>query len=588
MSKSYFLDEDIQFHFNNTVNWKKIVPLYEELDDNFTLEQAVKMYYDTLKELGLIAVGELEETAQDSDKTGAKLEGGTVVYPEGFVRGLKAYQNAGALALNVKREYEGAGMPGIVCMMNLEMMSKADPAFMTVYAFYAAVARTLEAFGSRELKEEYIPKLVKGQYCGSMSLTESDAGSDLGQIRTTAENMGDHWEITGSKIFITNGNGDVTLVLARSARGETGTKGLSMFLVPRFMEKDGSRLENFKLESLEHKLGINGSPTCELSFNNSTGYLVGKEGEGLKQMFYLMNEARLGVAVQALGIASKAYEEAKEYAAERVQFGKPIIRHELIADKLLDMETDIRAMRCMIYKASEYNDLKEGYREKSIESESKGNNTEDERKYRRYSYLAREMVPLVKYFATEKSIQIARDNIQIHGGSGYTRDLPAEMHLRDSVITTIYEGTSQMQALMALGDTLKRSKVLPYLEPFRNIVKRFGQLFKSYEKRKALGAEICFNRAVDYLKRPFTIARIRKNGRLKEKALAYAKLNAERLIRLKAYKTAIDIAAGQSRLSRERKQFARRFIRNYYPEVKRESRIITSGDRSTLKYNKEE
>ena len=249
-------------------------------------------------------------------------------------------------------------------------------------------------------------------------------------------------------------------MLARSDQDQSGTKGLSMFLVPRFIEKDSHRINNFKIETIEHKLGIKGSPTCELSFDSSTGYLVGEEGQGLKQMFYLMNEARLGVSAQALGVAQKAYEEAKAYASERVQFGKPIIQHELIADKLYDMETDIIAMRSLIYKACEYDDLKEGYKEKLKELEDGSHEKlKIEKLYRRYTYLARDMVPLVKYFASEKSFQIARDNLQIHGGNGYTEDFPAEMHLRDSIITTIYEGTSQIQALMSVRDTLKKSKV---------------------------------------------------------------------------------------------------------------------------------
>lgn len=584
--KSYFLEEDIQFHFKNTVNWKKIVPLYEELDNNFKLEDAVAMYEATLKELGTISANELAETAKESDEVGAKLENGEVVYTEGFKQGLKAFKESDALALNVKREYSGPGMPGIINVINMEMLCKADPAFMTVYAFYAGVAKTLEAFASEEMKKEYIPKLALGECNGSMSLTESDAGSDLGQIRTTAENKGNHWEITGNKIFISNGNGELSLVLARSdPKTEGKTDGLSMYLVPRFIEKDGNKTANFKLERLEHKLGIRGSPTLELSFDKSTGYLVGKEGEGLKEMFYLMNEARLGVAVQALGIAQKALEEAKEYSTQRVQFGKPIGKHELLADKLLDMETDVKAIRSMIYKAAEYEDMKTGLEGKL--KNFNGNKEEKaklEKQFKKYKFLAREMIPLIKYFAAEKSVQIARDNVQIHGGNGYTTEYAAEMHLRNSVITAIYEGTSQIQALMAMGDTLKSSKAIPYLEGWRSAYKNIRNFFKRPLDFTKNIAENYLNESVDYLRRPFFIAKLKKDKKLEAKALSYAMLSAEKLTRLKTYKVITDILVEEAKKFPERKPLAERFIRNYFPEMRKEYGMICSGDKTTLKY----
>jgi len=450
--KTYFLDEDIQFHFKNTINWKRIVPLYEDLNENFTLKQAVDMYHDTLKELGAIAANELEETARENDEIGVRYQNGDIIYTDGFQRVLKAFRDAEALALNVRPAYEGPGMPLMIHMINMEMICKADAAFMTVYGFYSGVAKTLEVFATEDLKREYIPKLVKGEWSGSMSLTEPDAGSDLGQIRTMAEMHGDHWEITGTKTFITNGNGELTLVLARSDRNAKGTKGLSMYVVPRYIQKNGNKISNFSLGTAEHKLGIHASPTLELLFDKSIGYLIGVEGQGMKQMFYLMNEARLAVSVQALAIAQKALEEAKEYASQRVQFGRPIARHELLADKLLDMETDVKAMRSLLYKGCEYEDIRSGLEEKlkGIEGDPE-ERARIEKEFKRYKYMTREMVPIVKYFTSEKCIQITRDNIQIHGGNGYTTDYLAEMHLRDSIITTIYEGTSQIQALMAMG-----------------------------------------------------------------------------------------------------------------------------------------
>ncbi|MGA1868575.1 MAG: acyl-CoA dehydrogenase family protein [bacterium] len=583
--KTYFLDEDIQFHFKNTIEWKKIIPLYEELDKDFQLPQAINMYHDTLKELGTIAAQELEETAKESDEIGVKYENGEVIYTEGFKRALKAFKEAEALALNVKSDYEGMGMPTLIHMINIEMICKADAAFMTVYSFYSGVAKTLEVFASEELKKKYIPLLVKGECSGSMSLTEPEAGSDLGQIGTTAIKNQDQWEITGNKIFITNGNGELTLVLARSNPQEKGTKGLSMYLVPRFMRNNGSQIENFSLGTAEHKIGIHASPTLELLFDKSIGYLVGNEGEGLKQMFYLMNEARLGVSAQALGIAQKAFEEAQEYALQRVQFGKPIAQHELIADKLLDIDTDIKAMRSLLYKACEYEDMRAGLEDKLRACENGASEKGRlEKEFKKYTYLAREMVPLVKYFITEKCIHIARDNLQIHGGNGYTTEYPAERHVRDSLITTIYEGTSQIQALMAMRDTLKKSKVIPYGESLKNILKRIQSLFASHLDRQVIWAHIYFTSAVDYLKRPFAVAQLFKNKKKEKEALSYAMLCAERLTRLKAYTTIIDILADEAKKFPERRAVAERFMRNYLPEIKKEAQFIKSNDKTTLAY----
>jgi len=587
--KSYFLDEDIQFHFKNTIAWEKLVPLYEEEGTN--LKEAIDMYAAVLRELGTIAA-ELGETAKESDEIGVKLENGEVIYTPGFEQGLKAFKESDALALNVKRDYTGPGMPGLVNMMNVEMSCKADAAFMTVYAFYSGVAKTLEAFASEEMKNEYIPKLVSGECGGSMSLTEPDAGSDLSQIRTTAKKKGDHWEITGNKIFISNGNGELSLVLARSGTEEDGTKGLSMFLVPRFIENQGETATNFKLERLEHKLGIRASPTLELSFENSVGYLVGKEGEGLKQMFYLMNEARLGVAVQSLGIAQKSLEESKEYAAQRVQFGKPIAQHELMADKLIDMETDVKAMRSMVYKACFYADMQEGLETKLHNFKgSKNEKAQLEKKFKKYKFLARELVPLVKYFTTEKCIQIARDNIQIHGGNGFTTEYEAERHLRDSIITAIYEGTSQIQALMAMGDTLKKSKAgtlfgmpFPYVEGVKGAGRSIKGNFSNSLDRKLTQAGNYYNSAVEHLKRPFARAMITKNKKLKDEALSYAMLNAERLTRLKAYKTIAEILVDEAKKFPERKPVAERFLKNYLPDMRKDCELICSGDKTTLEY----
>ena len=304
-------------------------------------------------------------------------------------------------------------------------------------------------------------------------------------------------------------------------------------------------------------------------------------------MFYLMNEARLGVSVQALGIAQKALEEAKEYASQRVQFKKPIAQHELIADKLLDMEVDVKAMRSMVYKACEYDDMKAGLEDKLKNFEgSKEEKAKLEKQFKKYKHLARELIPLVKYFAPEKCIQIARDNLQIHGGNGYTTEYDAERHVRDAIITPIYEGTSQMQSLMATGDTLKKSKVMPYMEKLNKVGRGLKNIHKFGLDAKLLEAQNHFNHAVDYLRRPFAIAKMKKNKKLEAKALSYAMLSAERLTRLKAYNVISEILVDEAKNFPERKPIAERFMRNYLPEMRKEAEIICSGDKTTLEYIK--
>lgn len=609
MATNYFSgNKDIQFHMKKAINWGKIVPLHEEITEKYPIKRALEDYTILLKELGKMLPEELGQHAKANDEVGVvkKEETGEIILPDSFYKTLARYEEMGAFAVNVKKEYGGGGMPGIINAINIEMACKADASFMTVYAFYSGVAKTLEAFASEELKKKYIPKLASGEYGGSMALTEPNAGSDLGNIQVKAEKTGfvrDQWEISGNKIFISNGHGEISLVLARSDDKDYGTEGLSLYIVPRFIQKDDKKVENFKLGKLEHKLGIKGSPTLELLFDKSIGYLVGEEGAGLKEMFHLMNEARLGVSMQALGIAQRAFEEAKEYASQRVQFKKPIGEHELLMDKLLDMETDLKAMRSFVYKACEYDDTKMGLEEKlKTFKGSKEERAKLEKEYKKYKFLAREFIPLVKYFSTEKCIKLTRDNIQVHGGNGFTTEYPAELHLRDSIITAIYEGTSEIQSLMAMKDTLDRSRVMPYLDAFY----RVGRLFKTAHKTNdmdlsVLEAREAFNNVVDHMRRPFAklkakkflksklkMKKSKKDEQLKADAESYVQYHAERLTRIKAYKTLMEISVDEAKKFPERKPIAERFIQNYLPEIRKEERKIFGKDfKDTVKYIRE-
>jgi len=589
MSKESFLNKDIEFHIKNTFDWEKIAPLY--MDEGETVKESLEAYKLTLESLGKVAGTELAPTAKETDEIGAKIENGEVIYTPGTQHTLDKLEELGGMGIDIDREYGGSGMPGVLHLINMEMLCRAESSFMTVYAFYSGVAKTLEQFGSEDLKKEFIPKLASGEYGGSMSLTEPGAGSDLGSIITKAEKVGDFYEITGNKIFISNGNAELSLVLARSNPDVQGIKGISMYLVPRHIKvHKGSgdlsmeEVENFELGKLEHKLGITGSPTLELIFDQSVGYLVGEEGQGVYQMFYLMNEARLGVAAQALGIAEAAYRQAKEYTTGRVQFGKPLAKLELVADKLFDMDTDIKAMRSILYKAAEYDCIKEGLEKKLRKFDgSDEEKAQLEKEAKKYAFLARDMVPLVKYFAAEKCVDICRDALQLHGGYGFMKDYPAERFLRDSIITPIYEGTSQIQALMATKDTLKTSKAIPYLESTKGCFKKIGSCTKNALDKKVMEAETELNKTVDYLRRPFLN---KKNKEKQAEGMSYAMLSAEKLTRLKTYTTIAKILVDEAKQFPERKQIAERFLQNYLPEIRKESESIRSGDKSTLEWLK--
>lgn len=560
--KNFFWNKDIKFHFGNTINWGKIVPLYEE--KGTSLKEALDMYKLALDQLGTIMVTELVETAKDTDEFGTEFieKEQKVIYSEGFKNTLKTLKKYGYMALDVKREYEGPGMPGIVHMINLEMMARADPAFMISYSFYSAVAKTLEQFATEELKEKYIPKLVSGECAGSMAMTESEAGTYVGGIVTKAEKNDNNWELSGQKIFITNGDAELSIVLARSDPDSKGLKGLSMFLVPRFIEKEDKKVNNFRIGRLEHKMGIRGSSTAELNYEKTIGYLVGKEGEGMKQMFHLMNKERLAVAAQSLGLAEVALKTTKEYAKQRVQFDKPICEHEPVADKLFDMETDVKAMRSLFYKAIEYDDIKAGLEDKlkNFEGEER---KELEQEFKKYSYLARELIPLAKYFITERCIEICRDAIHLHGGYGYITETGVERYLRDSVIMPIYEGTSQAQALMAVKDMIKSEN--PYLELDDNILKSEDSLDKQLVEAKTE-----LNKAIDYLKK---------------ETEPYVRLYSESFTRLKACTMMAKFLVEEAKQFPERRIVAERFLQKHMDkDIKVESAAICSGDKSTLDY----
>jgi alkylation response protein AidB-like acyl-CoA dehydrogenase len=602
---NYFADnDDLVFHFNH-INWDEIVPLIEagfsDPEGFSNVAEAVDVYQQTLHLVGEFCGTEVAARARAVDEEGVAFEGGEVYLSHAMRQNLERAKALGLLAVTLPREYGGWNFPLTVGAMILEMFSRACVSTMIQYGFFSGPARLLLRYGSEEIKRRYLPKMCSGQWSGAIAMTESAAGSDVGNIQASAAPRNGQWYISGQKQFITNGGAEVAVVLARSDPRSTGLDGLSLFVVPKSRQQDGQEKANFRVSRLEHKICIHGSPTCELTFDDSEGELLGEEGRGFHAVLAFTNEARLVVGIQSLGLAQAAYSTALEYAKQRVTMGKPIIQHELVADMLLDMETEIKGMRSLIREASCSADKMEGLQRKLDKLDPNSGECEPTKQEmdRLYRYL-RELTPLIKYYAAEKCIEITRTALQVHGGYGVSNDYDAERFYRDAVVFPIYEGTSQIQALMALKDTMK--DVLDDPAGFSGKLLRsyFRQFTTSGLEKKLASAEWHLYSSIAYLLwkvlreaakstgqetfSPGFFASLKEALKTNPDLFAYAKLHAERLTIIKALVHISRILLGQAHLSEERRRLAERFIHKMHPVVKMHASYVKSGDRSTLAY----
>jgi hypothetical protein len=402
----------------------------------------------------------LEESTRAGWDREAKLVDGRVVYPAHIEHAYEALKEAGLVSYGVREEYGGFGLPAFVVNVILQMVARADAGLMTMIGLQAGVAEDIQEFGSEPIKREFLPRFASGEVMGAMDLTEPQAGSDLGAIITRAREEGERCLVDGNKIFITNGGCEIHLVLARDDdsfdESKGTTRGLSLYLVPRTL-KDG-RSNGVEVTRLEEKLGIHGSPTCAVTFSNAEGFRIGVKGEGFKAMLSLMNNARLGVAAQGIGIGEAAIDSALRYARERVQFGAPIADQPLMKDKLARMTLDLEGGRALLYRACSLMD-----RNRAIESAfrriaggasdlSEGERVAMEQERTQNLVRIRLLTPLAKYMATEAADAITRDAIQIHGGLGFMAESEVGKLHADAIITTIYEGTSEIQVSFALKE----------------------------------------------------------------------------------------------------------------------------------------
>ena len=488
MANFYTDNKDLQFTLEN-LDLAEAVAIKEE---NYTkaekFESAPVDYADALdnfirvaKVAGEIAGDKIDPRSRTVDEEGPHFENNKVTYHPLTQANLKDLAQADLSGITLPHEYGGLNFPCSVYIMMTEMVSRADGSLQNLFGLQD-IAETICDFGSEEQRQQYLPKFASGEYDGSMDLTEPDFGSDLQSVRLRAwQDENGQWYLNGMKRFITNGCAQVHLVLARSEEGTSDGRGLSMFICEACPQLVVRRIEN--------KLGIHGVATCELQYNDVPAQLCGKRRFGLiKYVMSLMNGARVAISAQAVGIAEAAYREAQKYAAEREQFKKSIDKFPAIYDMLSSMKVKLSAARALLYETTRAVDLRNAY---NGLAEKKDSLTPEERaKQKYYNKVAAVLTPMCKALATESANQIAYDAIQIHGGTGYMKDFNVERYYRDARITNIYEGTTQLQVVAAIGGVIQRDndeRIKEFFElPFEGETAKLAAIVKEmYEKQLA-------------------------------------------------------------------------------------------------------
>jgi len=486
MDNFYKDTPDYKFHLSHPL-MQKIVNLkeknyseaqqYDYAPLNF--DDAIDSYDKVLGIVGEICATTIANNADSVDQEGPKIVNNEVVYAKGTTENYQALHKAGLIGMSLPRKYAGLNFPILPYIMAGEMIARADAGFANIWGLQDC-AETIYEFGSEEQKETYLPRFNQKGDTAAMVLTEPDAGSDLQavQLKATYDEENKVWRLNGVKRFITNGDADISLVLARSVEGTSDARGLSMFIYDR-------KHKAVEIRHLEHKLGIKGSPTTELVFKNAPAELVGREKFGLiKYVMSLMNSARLGVGAQSVGIAEAAYREAVKYAKERTQFDSPIIQFPAVYEMLTNMKVLIDAHRALLYETARFVDLVKAYEETSREQKLE----KDERlEMKAFGKLANVFTPLIKLMGSEMSNKVAYDALQIHGGTGFMKDFPIERIYRDARITSIYEGTSQLQVVAAIrGVTtgVYAEQIANYdaqvTEKFSDLQNKLQQMTKQY------------------------------------------------------------------------------------------------------------
>lgn len=445
---NYYTDHpEIEFHLNHPL-MKRVVDLKERNyvekdqfeDAPVNYEDAIENYKRLLDITGDVAANIIEPNSEDVDLEGPHLENGRMIYASKTFENLDATRKAGLWGLSMPRRYGGLNLPNAIFSMASEIIAAADAGFQNIWSLQSCID-TLYEFGSEEQRQKYIPRICAGETM-SMDLTEPDAGSDLQRVMLKATQDEDGtWRLNGVKRFITNGDSDIHLVLARSEEDTKDGRGLSMFI---YDKRDGG----VTVRHIEHKLGIHGSPTCELVYKNAKAELCGNTRLGLiKYVMALMNGARLGIAAQSVGVEQEAYNEGLAYAKERAQFGEKIINFPAVYDMLSRMKAKLDAGRSLLYCCARYVDIYKALEDIARDTKL---TPEERQEMKKYTRLADAFTPLAKGMNSEYANQNAYDAISIHGGSGFIMEYKCQRLFRDARIFSIYEGTTQLQVVAAI------------------------------------------------------------------------------------------------------------------------------------------
>ena len=626
---SFFSDnEDLQFYFDHGVDWESLVEIteygYRTKDGFKAAPEAVAFYRQVAEMVGELSAEEIAPRAAKIDIESAHLKNGEADKQPAMDEVFEKLKAVDMHRLCLPRELGGLNAPLVLYFLNAELLARADVSVMTHNAFHGGMAMAMLAYSINEGTTtfdvaggkidktrfaEEIDEMGRGDAWGCMDITEPNAGSDMAALRTVGEQDADgNWFVTGQKIFITSGHGKYHFVIARTeAVGDpndpfAGLGGLSMMLVKTYEDQpDGTRKRWVTIDRVEEKLGHHGSVTAALSFDRAPAHLIGKRGEGFKYMLILMNNARLGVGFEGIGLCEAAYRTAKAYAEERRSMGKVIARHEMIADYLDEMRTDIQGIRALAMHAAFHEEMAQkigivkqfaalgpaGAKPGEIERMDEALPT--------HRAKSRRSTPLLKYLAAEKGVEMARRCIQIHGGVGYTKDYSAEKLLRDALVMPIYEGTSQIQSLMAMKDTLLNIIKKPHA-----FVARLAQArWKSVSARDSLERRVARIQSISLGAQQFLTTRTAA-GKIRalegvplskwaetmtgkwdpKKDFALAMLHAERLTRILADEAIVEVLLEQAKAHPSRRDVLERYLdraelrcRALYEE------ITTTGDR---------
>lgn len=616
---NFFEDnDDLQYYLDRGLDWSPLVGLVEQdfkaPGGYANLDDARAAYRDILAMVGEFAAEQIAPRALTIDHKGVSLkdgEGRLAPETDAIFEQIKGLDLHG---LALPREFGGIGAPALVHFMACELFARADNSVMTHHNFYSGIALSLLIFSVHEGTTSFdretraltdtrfraeVEEIIRGDAWGSMDITEPDAGSDMAALKTRGE-QDEHgnWFVTGQKIFLTSGHGKHHLVIARTEPDKPGLPGLSLFHVAAYEDQpDGTRKRFATIDRLEEKLGHHGSATAAVSFDRAPARLIGRRGEGFALMLMLMNNARVGVGFESIGTCEAAYRKARDYAAERRSMGKTIDRHEMIADYLDEMKTDILALRALAMECGMYEEL--GQRTKMQANLDTDPDTIERarllKQAKRFARRSRQLTPLLKYVGSEKAVEMARRCIQILGGAGYIREYGAEKLLRDAMVLPIYEGTSQIQSLMAMKDAM--TGIMK--NPQRFLTKVAQARWRSLSALDGLERRVARLTAVSLAAQQHLIQRtaadkLRGLGKHKitewskeffqnwdpKRDFAYAMLHAERLTRIMADVAISEILLEQGRKHPERRVILERYLERAEPRCNAlYEEITTRGDR---------